>query len=95
MVATGDMSGIIKVWKLDKMEEIWSFEGSDLEWLTWHHSAPVLLGGTADGDVWMWKIPSGDTKTMLGHGCQTTCGRIFPDGEIIHQFIFLIALGQY
>ena len=31
MVASGDMSGIIKVWKLDKMDEIWSFEGSDLE----------------------------------------------------------------
>ena len=31
MVATGDMSGIIKVWRLDKMDEIWSFEGSDLE----------------------------------------------------------------
>lgn len=81
MVATGDMSGIIKVWRLDKMDEIWSFEGSDLEWLTWHHSTAVLLAGTAEGDVWMWKIPSGDCKTMLGHGCQTTCGKILPDGK--------------
>lgn len=31
LVATGDMSGLIKVWKLDAKEEIWSFEVGDLE----------------------------------------------------------------
>lgn len=31
MVATGDMSGVIKVWKVDAKEEIWSFEVGDLE----------------------------------------------------------------
>lgn len=31
MVASGDMSGIIKVWKVETKEEIWSFEVGDLE----------------------------------------------------------------
>ena len=52
-----------------------------LQWMEWHHSAPVLLAGTADGDVWMWKIPSGDTKTFQGHGCTCNVGCIMPDGN--------------
>lgn len=31
MVATGDMSGLIKVWKVETKEEVWSFEVGDLE----------------------------------------------------------------
>ncbi|XP_022079230.1 angio-associated migratory cell protein-like [Acanthaster planci] len=81
LVVSGDMSGLIKVWKVDTQEEIWSFECSDLEWLSWHHSSLVLLGGTSEGQIWMWKVPSGECKTMQGHGCQTTCGKIFPDGK--------------
>ncbi len=30
-LATGDMSGLIKVWKVSSSEEVWSFETSDLE----------------------------------------------------------------
>lgn len=30
-VATGDMSGLIKVWRVDTKEEAWSFEVGDLE----------------------------------------------------------------
>ncbi|XP_071792333.1 angio-associated migratory cell protein-like [Asterias amurensis] len=81
LVVTGDMSGLIKVWSIETQEEVWSFECSDLEWLTWHHSSHVLLGGTAEGQVWMWKVPSGECKTMQGHGCQTTCGKVLPDGK--------------
>lgn len=31
LVATGDMGGLIKVWKVENKEEIWSFEVGDLE----------------------------------------------------------------
>lgn len=31
LVVSGDMSGLIKVWKVEKKEEIWSFEVGDLE----------------------------------------------------------------
>lgn len=81
MVATGDMSGIIKVWKVETREEIWSFEAGDLEWLEWHPCAPVLLAGTDDGHMWMWKIPSGDCKTFPSSACQATSGKVLPDGK--------------
>lgn len=81
MVATGDMSGVIKVWKVETKEEVWSFEVGDLEWLEWHPCAPVLLAGTDDGNMWMWKIPSGDCKTFQSSACQATSGKVLPDGK--------------
>lgn len=81
LVATGDMSGMIKVWKVETKEEIWSFEVGDLEWLEWHPCAPVLLAGTDEGNVWMWKVPAGDCKTFQSAACQATSGKVFPDGK--------------
>lgn len=51
------------------------------QWMEWHPQAHVLLAGTADGNSWMWKIPSGDCKTFQGPACPATCGKILPDGE--------------
>lgn len=51
------------------------------QWLEWHPCAPVLLAGTDDGNVWMWKIPSGECKTFQSSACQATTGKILPDGE--------------
>ncbi|NP_998103.1 angio-associated migratory cell protein [Danio rerio] len=81
LAASGDMSGVIRVWSVEKREEVWSAEVGDLEWLEWHPCAPVLLAGVADGSVWMWKLPSGACRTFQSPGCQTTCGRILPDGK--------------
>ncbi|MCI4375073.1 hypothetical protein PGIGA_G00104960 [Pangasianodon gigas] len=69
------------VFECTAKEEIWSFEVGDLEWLQWHPCAPVLLAGTADGNMWMWKIPSGECKTFQGPNCQATSGKILPDGK--------------
>ncbi|XP_064419954.1 angio-associated migratory cell protein [Latimeria chalumnae] len=81
MVATGDMSGLIKVWQVETKEEIWSFEVGDLEWMEWHPCAHVLMAGTTEGSSWMWKVPSGECKTFHGPSCQTACGKILPDGK--------------
>ena len=53
----------------------------NFQWLEWHNEANVLLAGTADGNVWMWKIPSSDCKTFQGHGCRSTCGMFMKDGK--------------
>jgi len=82
-VATGDMSGLLKVWQVDTKQEVWSFEVSDLEWIEWHHGAPVLVAGTAEGDIWMWKIPSGDTKHFESHGSTCNIGHILPNGTTL------------
>ena len=41
----------------------------------------MLFLGTVDGDIWMWKIPSGDCKTLQSHGFTASCGLILSDGE--------------
>lgn len=81
LVATGDMNGIIKVWKVESKEEIWAFEVGDLEWMDWHPCAQVLMVGTTQGSSWMWKIPSGECKTFQGPSCPATCGKFLPDGR--------------
>ena len=43
----------------------------------------MLLAGTVDGDVWMWKVPSGDCKTFQGHGSRSCVGKILPDGNFL------------
>lgn len=80
-VATGDMSGLIIVWDVATKKQVWNFETTDLEWLQWHSEAHILLAGTVDGNMWMWKIPSGDCKTFQSHGCRTTCGVFMKDGK--------------
>lgn len=59
-----------------------------LQWMMWHIAANVLLAGSVDGEIYMWKIPDGDCKVLQGYGCRAETGAIFPDG--IHFFIFLI-----
>lgn len=56
-LVTGDMSGILQVWDVIEKKLIWCYEGSVLEWLTWHHSAHVLIVGTNTGDIYMFQIP--------------------------------------
>lgn len=80
-VAAADLSGLVIVWKVETKEQIFSFECSDAEWLKWHPASHVLFLGTVDGDVWMWKIPSGDCKMLQSHGCTASCGVVLADGK--------------
>ncbi|KAL4225059.1 hypothetical protein ACF0H5_015753 [Mactra antiquata] len=84
-VATADLSGLVLVWKVETKSQVFAFECSDAEWLRWHPCSQVLFLGTVDGDVWMWKIPSGDCKTFQSHGCTASCGVILADG--IHMCV--------
>ncbi|XP_023216215.1 angio-associated migratory cell protein-like [Centruroides sculpturatus] len=81
LVATGDMSGMVKVWKTENGEKVWDFELSELRWLQWHPCANVLLAGTGEGEMWMWRIPSGECKTFPSHGTSNECGKILVDGN--------------
>jgi len=81
MLATADMAGNIKVWNCADGKEVWNYEVGDIEWLCWHCQAPVLLAGTVDGNMWMWKIPGGDCKTFQSHGASCNVGKFMPDGK--------------
>ncbi|CAF0734654.1 unnamed protein product [Didymodactylos carnosus] len=66
-VCAGDMGGQLRCWDVNSKEEIWSFHtGSDIELLRFHPSAHILLCGTNDSQLWLFKIPSGEYKTMHG-----------------------------
>ncbi|KAF3420233.1 hypothetical protein E2986_09949 [Frieseomelitta varia] len=82
-LATGDMSGMIQVWKLVDKTKIWDYNMGDATWMMWHTAANVLLAGSVDGEIYMWKIPDGDCKVFQGYGCRAETGAIFPDGKRI------------
>ncbi|XP_031771047.1 angio-associated migratory cell protein isoform X1 [Apis florea] len=80
-LATGDMSGLIQVWKVADKIKIWDYNMGDATWMMWHIAANVLLAGSVDGEIYMWKIPDGDCKVLQGYGCRAEIGAIFPDGK--------------
>ena len=84
-MAAADMSGLIKVWK--KMnssatwESVWEFETCDTTWLSWHPATHVLFTATVDSQIWMFKIPSGESKIFAGNGEKVETARVLPDGK--------------
>ena len=66
-----DMRGQIRCWTNNAegipTNEVWSFHtGNDIELMRFHPSAHVLLVGTNDSQLWLFKIPSGEYKIMHG-----------------------------
>lgn len=81
LLATGDYGGYIQVWEVASSSKIWEFEVGDLGWLSWHHASHVLLAGTADGEMWMWLVPHGNTRTFPSYGSPSLCGAFLYDGK--------------
>lgn len=82
-LATVDMSGVLKVWKCkfdDNQQERWpvafEYEADDLSWAFWHFGSRVLVCGAMTGDIYVFKVPSGDTKVLKGHSIRTECGKV-------------------
>lgn len=82
-VATGDMKGMIQVWKMSSKSTVWETHTDELLWMKWHPAANVLFAGTDVGDVYVYKIPSGEFKILSGHGSKCSCGVVLPDGKRI------------
>lgn len=80
-LATTDMSGVIKVWKCNTdNQEPWTIafenEVDDLSWGLWHFGTRVLICGAMAGDIYVFKIPSGETKVLQGHNVNVECGKV-------------------
>lgn len=81
-IATGDMAGMIQVWSVSEKKLTWCNEGDDMEWLSWHPLANVLICGCQSGDIYIWQIPSGNCKVLPSPGNITcTCGKVLPNGK--------------
>jgi WD40 repeat protein len=66
-LATGDMAGELKVFKVDKnYKKVWEFSMGDMSWMKWHKKSNVLLAGSDVGEIYIWRIPSGDCKVLQG-----------------------------
>lgn len=61
---SSDIAGYIQVFETASRKKIWDFEVGDVLWVMWHPVVPILMAGAVDGGVWMWKVPSFETKTI-------------------------------
>ncbi|CCJ31561.1 unnamed protein product, partial [Pneumocystis jirovecii] len=85
-VATGGMDGLILIWRYKNNGElVTTLEGGDeILWVQWHPRGNVLLSGSNDANVWMWKIPSGDVMQLFKfHKKAVNAGSFTPDGKKI------------
>ena len=65
------MAGEIKAFKVDKgYKKVWEFSIGDMSWLKWHTKANVLMAGSDTGEIYIWRIPSGDCKVLQGSGAK-------------------------
>lgn len=63
------MAGELRVFKVDKnYKKIWEFSMGDMCWMKWHKKSNVLLAGSEVGEIYIWRIPSGDCKVLQGNG---------------------------
>ncbi|MDP2438887.1 MAG: WD40 repeat domain-containing protein [archaeon] len=67
-----------------RSELVHTLEGPEdgIEWLKWHPSSTVLVGGSQDGTCWMWNVPRGRCMQVFsGHGGYVTCGTFSNNGK--------------
>lgn len=80
------MDGLILIWRYKNNGElVTTLEGGDeILWVQWHPRGNVLLSGSNDANVWMWKIPSGDVMQLFKfHKKAVNAGSFTPDGKKI------------
>ncbi|XP_035789089.1 angio-associated migratory cell protein-like [Anopheles albimanus] len=81
-VATADMAGNIQVLKASQnYRKVWEFNMGDTCWMRWHEAAHILLAGAESGEVYVWRIPSGDCKVLQGHGVSCETAQLTHDGK--------------
>ncbi|XP_055906939.1 angio-associated migratory cell protein isoform X1 [Eupeodes corollae] len=81
-LATGDMAGEIMVFKIsDDLTKIWDYSMGDMCWMKWHRAANVLIAGSEAGEIYIWRIPSGDCKILPGNGVKCESAEITGDGK--------------
>lgn len=91
-VATADMAGLIKVWEVNTTNQnqwtvAFEYETEDLAWGSWHFGARVLIFGVESGDIYVFKIPSGEMKVLKGHNFKVECGKV---SIIFTQFLHIL-----
>ncbi|EDV97135.1 angio-associated migratory cell protein [Drosophila grimshawi] len=87
-LVTADISGELFVFKVNEQQserplfrKVWEYSMFDMAWLFWHRGANVLLAGGDSGEVYVWRIPSGECKILPGHSARCEAGELSSDGK--------------
>lgn len=82
-VATADMSGGIKLWRISDRTCVWETSlANDITWVKWHPFSDILVAGAITGEVYMLKARKDDCKVFAqGTGDKSETGIILPDGK--------------
>lgn len=92
-LASGDMAGEIIVHKVQEangngekevglvVRKIWEYSMGDMSWLRWHKVANVLMAGSEDGEIYVFRLPSGECKILPGQGVRCESGELAGDGK--------------
>lgn len=87
-LATGDLAGDLFVFKVSEkhderpiLTKIWEYSMSDMSWLFWHRAAHILLAGSDSGEVFVFRIPSGECKILPGQSSRCESGELSGDGK--------------
>lgn len=94
-LATGDMAGEILLHKIQEssgnadkedgvgltLRKVWEYSMGDMSWMRWHKAANVLIAGSEDGEIYVFRLPAGDCKILPGQGVRCESGEITGDGK--------------
>ncbi|XP_055693011.1 angio-associated migratory cell protein [Lutzomyia longipalpis] len=83
-LATGDLGGFLQVFRVSEAyRRVWHFNVGDMAWMEWHRASNVLMAGSESGEVYFWRIPSGDCKVIQGHNSKAECASLTADAKKI------------
>lgn len=81
-LATGDMAGEIQLFSLSSnYERVWDFQMGDMSWMKWHPKINILLAGAESGEIYAWRLPTGECKVFNGHGKKSEIACFTADGK--------------
>lgn len=93
-LATGDMAGELLLHKLQEVatnddnkeagltiRKVWEYSMGDMSWMRWHRAANVLVAGSEDGEIYIFRLPAGECKILPGQGVRCASGEITGDGK--------------
>jgi len=85
LCGSASMDGTIRVYEVLNGKLLHSLTGpTELNWLDWHPSGPIVIGGAQDTSVWMWNAQHGKMmQCFMGHTGPVTCGGFSSDGKTI------------
>lgn len=83
-LATADLAGEIQVFKVQGFKKVWEFSMGDMGWMKWHMASNVLMAGSDTGEIYVWKIPSGDCKILPGNGKRSETAELTNDGRKLY-----------